>query len=143
MNEEENPIIDIEAKVIPLVTSIAHPIRALATLKGREGVFEPAENLEMRGRRPSGIVMPAKYVPAGYMEPVIKAPEYAITKRSAKGVAEELTGLPVTAREKGGRCYLEVAFPWQRLEFAATTWFLAAASLKAHLDKIKYVKPQV
>jgi hypothetical protein len=133
----EDPIIDGALQVIPLVTSIAHPIRALATLRGRDEtqIFGPAPNPEMRGRRPSGVVMPAANVPKEMQgTPLHDGPVYAISKRSAKGVAEILTGCPVRVYEKEYRCRIEVVFPGQRLEFSAPTWFRALASLKSYLD---------
>jgi hypothetical protein len=129
--------IDVQAEIVPMDGPYTPRRAALATrARGPEQIFEPAPEPEMRGRRPSGVVFRADDVPpesAGV--PIAPPPETAVTKRSAKGVAEELTGRPVQMREGDGRCFIEVVFPQQRLEFAGRTWFLALLTLKNHLDK--------
>lgn len=41
----------------------------------------------------------------------------------------------VQCREQAGRCYIEVVFPVQRLEFQGATWFGALLSLKQFLSR--------
>jgi hypothetical protein len=130
--------IDVQAEIVPMEGPYTPRRAALATrARGPEQIFAPAPEPEMRGRRPSGHVFRAENVPAEAAGvPIAEPPETAVTKRSAKGVAEELTQRPVQVREgDDGRCFIEVVFPQERLEFAGRTWFLALLTLKNHLDR--------
>lgn len=136
---KKQEFIDVQVTVEPVTGSLSDPRqRALAIRqeKGSEGIFAAPINPEMRGRRPSGVVFrPEQEVPPEMRGvPIEEAPLIAVSKRSAKSVAEELTSLPVQVREKNGRCYIEVVFPIRRLEFEGNTWFHALLSLKHFLS---------
>lgn len=135
------PVIDVEVKVEPVTGSLSDPRqRALAIRQEKGGgIFEAPKSPEMRGRRPSGVPFrPEGEIPAELRGvPVEEAPLIAVNKRSAKSVAEELTSCPVQCREQLGRCYIEIVFPHERLEFQGTSWFNALVSLKHHLDRGK------
>jgi hypothetical protein len=131
-------IIDVDAEV-----SVIHPVPGLSSacraviIRGDspETLFAPAPNMQMRGRRPSGVVFQADDVPKECRGVVdAEQPEYAVSKRTAKSVAEELTTQPVSCKEQAGHCYIEVRFPGRPREFHGRTWFLALTSLKQWLD---------
>lgn len=130
--------IDIDTTVVPLAGSIASPTRMLAVSRGaREKLFAPPEQPAMRGRRPSGVVFSAPDVPKEARgEQVVKPPEqYAVTKRLAKSVAEQLTGCPITCRDMAdGRKQIEVVMPMERIAFEGPTWFDALVPLKTHFE---------
>lgn len=68
-------------------------------------------------------------------------PEKIVPKRTAKSVAEELTGRPVKAKEQHGRYWLFVEYLSGTREFSGATWWFALCALNAHLAKEKAKKP--
>lgn len=86
------------------------------------------------GRRPTGVQIPAAELP-----PIIGLPEdeeeIVISKRSAKQVAEHLTGGTAKLREKHGYCYIAVMLASGKgIEGRGRTWFRALVPIKEYAD---------
>lgn len=133
-------IIEVDAEVRILPPSETPENCKLWLRRGDKAqIFEPAREPEMNGRRPSGAVMtvdPAEIPPHMRPIPIMENTlNVKVPKRTAKSVAEEMTKMPVRVREEGGRCFIEIHWPHERLAFSGMDWFLALASLKNHLDE--------
>lgn len=67
--------------------------------------------------------------------PVAPEPNHVVPKRSAKAVAEELTGRPCVVKDKDG-CWITVKYEAGEKSFRGATWWLALRELNHYLTTI-------
>lgn len=130
--KEEPPAISVEE----IVRILAMPIANRLGLRPGVDFYdaEPMGEPEERGRRSSGHLFTSEEVPLESRGvPVVEEPEYRISKRSAKSVAEQISGVSVHADETGGYCHLTLIHPQEQVRFKALSWFMCLRQVYSHL----------